>query len=40
MRNFIIGALLVALVALAAFYIYDQNTISVEKPTIPNVRVN
>jgi hypothetical protein len=40
MRNFIIGALVVALVAIAAFYIYDQNTISVEEPTVPDVRVN
>ncbi|MFT4078084.1 hypothetical protein [Rhodomicrobium lacus] len=40
MRNFLIGALVVALAALAAFYIYDKNTISVEKPTIPDVRVN
>ncbi|ADP71466.1 hypothetical protein Rvan_2241 [Rhodomicrobium vannielii ATCC 17100] len=40
MRNFIIGALVVALVAIAAFYIYDQNTISVEKPSLPDVRVN
>jgi len=40
MRNFIIGALLVAIAAFGAFYIYDKNTISVEKPTIPQVRVN
>lgn len=39
MRNFIIGALLVALVAIVAFYIYDKNTLSIQNPA-PSVRVN
>jgi hypothetical protein len=38
MRNFLIGALIVALAALAYFYWYDRNTISIPVPDAPAVR--
>jgi hypothetical protein len=40
MRNFIIGALLVALVAVTGFYFYKQNHITIEKPSLPHVSTN
>ncbi len=40
MRNFIIGALIVALIAVVGFYVYKQNNIVISKPDIPAVRVN
>jgi len=40
MRNFVIGALIVALVAFGGFYYYQQNHISIEKPSIPTVKTN
>ena len=35
MRNFTLGALLVALIAFAGFYFYKQNHVTIEKPTLP-----
>jgi hypothetical protein len=40
MRNFIIGALLVAVIAMTAFYVYRENHISIEKPSLPSVKTN
>ena len=40
MRNFIIGALLVAVIAAAGFYFYKQDHITIEKPSLPAVRIN
>jgi hypothetical protein len=40
MRNFIIGALLVAFVAVTGFYFYKQNHITIEKPSLPHVSTN
>jgi hypothetical protein len=38
MRNFLIGALLVALVAAVGFYVYRQQNIVIQKPDIPAAR--
>jgi hypothetical protein len=35
MRNFMIGALLVALVGVVGFYFYKQDHITIEKPSLP-----
>jgi len=40
MRNFIIGALLVAVIAIAGFYFYKQDHITIEKPSLPAVKIN
>jgi hypothetical protein len=40
MRNFIIGALLVAVIAMAGFYFYKQDHITIEKPSLPAVKIN
>jgi len=40
MRNFTLGALLVALIAFAGFYFYKQNHITIEKPTLPKVETH
>jgi hypothetical protein len=39
-RSFIIGALLVAVIALAGFYFYKQDHITIEKPSLPTVKIN
>jgi hypothetical protein len=40
MRNFALGALVVALVAFAGFYVYKQDHVTIEKPTLPKVQTN
>jgi hypothetical protein len=40
MRNFIIGALLVAVIAITGFYFYKQDHITIEKPSLPVVKTN
>jgi hypothetical protein len=40
MRNFTLGALLVALIAFAGFYFYKQNHVTIEKPTLPKVETH
>ncbi|HXW23090.1 MAG TPA: hypothetical protein VEK14_09300 [Rhodomicrobium sp.] len=40
MRNFILGALLVALIAFAGFYFYKQDHVTIEKPTLPKVETH
>ena len=36
MRNFLLGALIVALVAVVAFYFYRENNFVIEKPSLPS----
>jgi hypothetical protein len=40
MRNFTLGALVVAFIALAGFYMYKQDHVTIEKPTLPKVETN
>jgi hypothetical protein len=40
MRNFTIGALLVAVIAIAGFYFYKQDHVTIEKPTLPRVETH
>ncbi len=40
MRNFALGALVVALVAFAGFYFYKQDHVTIEKPTLPKVETH
>jgi hypothetical protein len=40
MRNFTLGALIVGLIAVGGFYMYKQDHVTIEKPTLPKVETN